>query len=196
MQLENICSYSNRMVDTGFFSMQIPTFRWIILVKTPFLIVSLSAHVSTFICSEFSGSRITSVNFPRFKSTVENQVLSSQVMWQLPSTRHLGGIKPATGSTPKSKCFISAIAHPLLVLGQWATSFFLKEWQDPEIYFAFIHLLEEIHMDVDAFCSNVCCLYPHFSHNLFLYVFVDVVNTPLVQVCPLSLAACISIVLP
>lgn len=157
--------------------------------------LALSPRVNFHLFRVFRVSNYLGI-FSPFKSTVENQVLSSQVMRQLPSIRHLGGIKPATGSTPKSKCFISAIAHPLLVLGQWATSFFLKEWQDPEIYFAFIHLLEEIHMDADAFCSNVCCLYPHFSHNLFLYVFLDVVNTPLVQVCPLSLAACISIVLP
>lgn len=134
--------------------------------------------------------------FSLFRSIVKNQVLSSQVMRQLPSTQCLGGIKAAPGSTPESKCFISAIAHPLLVLGQWATSFLLQERQDPEIYFAFIHLLEEIHMDADVFCSNVCCLYPHFSHNLFLYVFVEVINIPLVQIRPLSLAACISIVLP
>lgn len=181
MQQENICSYRNRMEERDFFLMQIPTFRWIILVKTPFLVVSLSNYLGI---------------FSLFKSTVENQVLSSQVMWQLPSTRHLGGIKSATGSTPKSKCFISGIAHPLQVLGQWATSFLLQEWQDAEIYFAFIHLVEAIHMDADVSCSNVCCLYPHFSHNLFLYVFVEVINIPLVQIHPLSLAAYISIVLP
>lgn len=192
MQLENICSY--RMVDGGFFP-NANTYIQVDCISKNSLShsLTLSPRVSFRLLGVFSNYFGI---FSLFKSTVENQVLSSQVMQQLPSSRRLGGIKPATGSTPESKCFISASAHPLLVLGQWATSFLLQERQDPEIYFAFIHLLEEIHMDADVFCSNVCCLYPHFSHNLFLYVFVEVINTPLVQICPLSLAACISIVLP
>lgn len=89
--------------------------------------LTLSPRVSVHILGVFSNFLGV---FSLFKPTVENQVLSSQVMQQLPSTRRLGGIKPATESTPKSKCFISAIAHPLLMLGQWATSFLLQERQE------------------------------------------------------------------
>lgn len=79
--------------------MQIPTFRWIILVKTPFLSLTLSPHDSFHQLGVFSNYLGI---FSLFKSTVENQVLSSQVMRQLPSTQCLGGIKPARGPTPES----------------------------------------------------------------------------------------------
>lgn len=99
--------------------MQIPIFRWIVLVKIPFLIVSLSAHnLSIFICSEFSVSQVTAVYFHPLRKQQKSKHYHPGVMRQLPSVSHLEGIKPATRSTPKSKCFISAIAYPLLVLGQ------------------------------------------------------------------------------
>jgi len=62
--------------------------------------------------------------------------------------------------------------------------------------FALLHLLEEIRKNADVLCSDICCLYPHFSHNLCLYVFVEVVNIPLVQIPPHSLATYIATVLP
>lgn len=73
--------------------------------------------------------------------------------------------------------------------------FFCRSSKKSQLYFALIHLLEGIHRDADVFLNHICCLYPHFSHNLCLYVFVEFINILLVQIHPLSLATYTSIVL-
>lgn len=76
-------------------------------------------------------SQVTSVYFHPLRKQQKSERYHPGVMRRLPSVSHLEGIKPAARPTPKSKCFISAIAYPLLVLGQKATSFLLQEWRGP-----------------------------------------------------------------